>query len=823
MKQFYREFLAAENAEEMRSEVIELQQIENGQTFAAYRKAAEHTLQLLKSKGIPNAEIIEFPADGKTAYQDKRMPIAWDATVGRLTLLSGAKLWQPSSRSDEKRSNILADFQENPFHLVKGSTATPPGGIVTRIITEQQFLAGEDPRGALLMLEPFTWPRKNVITPMLDEGALGFVTDFVTGRYKSPETLQWLNAGTDSGDWHVTAEDRPFIGFCVTPQIGDSIRSMANSGTCKVRVECDGRRYSGTLPMVTALVPGKSKKEFWILAHLYEPLLNDDASGVIAGIEIARQFMQRGQSEYSLRLVFAMELYGFAAYAAYRGGCLKEQVVGACNIDTIAPPAEFDRVRLVPAGLGMPFIGNDILRDAYGEFKEELPRLELQKPAYYDDMFMSDASVGLPTTWILADAAGCWHNILQCSPDFIAWDEFCQYTAFAAAYIYKVINYNGPAARLPQLDVKEKSTPWRDYAARMTIARTSPGFPHSLANVPPEERITLPDGVIYGHFAAILSNLDAKKTLARAIAESEAELESELSESKVKKIVSAVNFLCDYGYLKAVERPVITESDIAAAMQKVGITKDDVLMVHASISNCGYIAGGGETIIKAIAANSNTSIYTTFTRPFTYLGGLNRWYAYRSFSPDDIESIWTGKIGKDLMRKFPNAVRSKNITHSWGGVGEKAHEILDAHGAYDSPCGENSPVEKVLQLGGKILYFGCGIAPTTMLHYIETMSHAAFLDDAVCRVRTPDGGLKNVIVPDHLPGHRDFYIEDAENCKFFKRAFARGLERKSAPLGMAQLEVIDCRQLYEIGMQLQKEDPRVLLCDNPDCLFCRRF
>lgn len=823
MKQFYKEFLAAENASEMRSEVIELQQIESGQTFSAYRKAAEYALKLLKDKGIPNAEIIDFPADGVTAYQDKRMPMAWEATVGKLTLLSGGKVWQPSSRSDEKRSNILADFQENAFHLVKGSTATPPEGIVTRIITEQQFLAGEDPRGALLMLEPFTWPRKNVITPLLDEGGLGFVTDFVTGRYKSPDSLQWLNAGTDSGDWHVTSEDRPFIGFCVTPQIGDSIRSMANSGGCKVRVECDGRRYAGKLPMVTAMIPGKSKKEFWILAHMYEPLLNDDSSGVIAGIEIARQFMQRGQSDYSLRLVFAMELYGFAAYADYRGGCLKEQVIGGCNIDTIAPPVEFDKVRAVPAGLGMPSIVNDVLAEAYDEFKEELPRLEMDKPAYYDDMFLSDASVGMPTSWILASAAGCWHNILQCSPDFIAWDEYCKYTAFAAAYIYKVINSAGVEPKTPKLEIVAKQSPWRDYAAKMIIARTEPGFPHSLAKVPPEERIALPDGVIYGHFAAILSNLDGKKSLARAIAEAEAELGKEMSEGQVKKAVNAVNFLCDYGYLRAVERPVITGSDIADAMRKVGVTKDDVLMVHASISGCGYIAGGGETVIKAITANSNTSIYTTFTRPFTYIGGLNRWYAYRSFSPEDIESIWTGKIGKDLLRKFPNAVRSKNITHSWGGLGEKAHEVLDAHGAYDSPCGPNSPVEKVTQLGGKILYFGCGIAPTTMLHYIETMSHAAFLDDAVCRVRTPDGGLKTVIIPDHLPGHRDFYIHDAENCKFFKRAFERGLELKSTPLGMAQVQVIDCQQLYNIGMQLQKEDPRVLLCDNPECLFCRRF
>ncbi len=98
-----------------------------------------------------------------------------------------------------------------------------------------------------------------------------------------------------------------------------------------------------------------------------------------------------------------------------------------------------------------------------------------------------------------------------------------------------------------------------------------------------------------------------------------------------------------------------------------------------------------------------------------------------------------------------------------------------------------------------------------------------FLDDAVRRMKNEDGSLQTLIVPRHLPGHRDFYRKDAENCKFYQRAFARGLEVKSAQLGLAQLQLIDLRQMYEIGMQLLKEDRRTLLCDDKDCLFCRRF
>lgn len=57
-------------------------------------------------------------------------------------------------------------------------------------MTEAQFLAGEDPYGCLVMLEPLTWPQAQFLTPILDQGALGFISDFLTGRYQTPDTLQ---------------------------------------------------------------------------------------------------------------------------------------------------------------------------------------------------------------------------------------------------------------------------------------------------------------------------------------------------------------------------------------------------------------------------------------------------------------------------------------------------------------------------------------------------------------------------------------------------------------------------------------------------------
>ena len=168
------------------------------------------------------------------------MPIAWDATVGRLTLC-------------DPEQTVVADYAAMPFSLIKGSVATKEGGEILRIITEDQLLAGEEAENALVLLNTGTSPRSQALSAALDLGARGIIADYVTGRMHDVNAVQWVNACTDGGDWHVTAEDRDFIGFSVSLRMGDKIRQMANQGGCKAKVECDGRRYAGELPAVTAL------------------------------------------------------------------------------------------------------------------------------------------------------------------------------------------------------------------------------------------------------------------------------------------------------------------------------------------------------------------------------------------------------------------------------------------------------------------------------------------------------------------------------------------------------------------------------------------
>lgn len=312
MKELFTHFLGKIDAEDLLRRTETLCQLEAPQTYQAYQMVADHLCQQMKQYRFKNIELFQYPADGKTEFEDKIMPLAWDVNHAKLTLC-------------DVTHTVAADYEAEPLSLIQGSTATAPCGEIVGILTQQQLLTGEDPHNALVMLEPEVRPAHPYLKHILDLGARGIITDHLVGRYKSPDCVEWCNGCTEGNHWHVIEGDRDFIGFSVSPRMGNKIRSLAGSTELKARIECDARRHTGVIPAVTALLPGRRKEEFWVIAHAFEPFLDDDSAGVTAGIELMRLLSQLGPLEYSLRIIFTMELYGFAAFHANFSG----RVIGA--------------------------------------------------------------------------------------------------------------------------------------------------------------------------------------------------------------------------------------------------------------------------------------------------------------------------------------------------------------------------------------------------------------------------------------------------------------------------------------------------------------
>ena len=443
LKELYDAFSNEIDLDRMMAETEALWRRELGQRCRDNRRAARYVEDLCRKAGLSRVERIVFPADGSTVYQDKTSPLAWDVSVGRLTVAKS-----PIPFADP----VVADYARHPFHVVRGSVAAPKGGVTIRLFTEEQMYGGCDVRGAMVIFNAETRARGAALRAICDFGALGFVTDQIKDRYRTPDGVCWVNGCSEGSQWHIVNDDRPFIGFSVSPRMGDALRAAARAGDVAVKVESNARRFVGEVDLVTAVVPGRDRRELWLMSHLYEPLPDDNSAGTIASIETARALMRLVAAgrlpapRFTLRLVFGLEMYGFAAYAHRRGGRLHDLAVGALNMDglTVAPTGG----RVLPAAAGSPFFGDYVMEELFQTCRNE-KGLALKSfdahGAYVDDMFLGDSTTGLPTLWPLHETV-LWHNSEQ-RMNMIVPECFRAATSFSAAWTARVLTLDGDTLR----------------------------------------------------------------------------------------------------------------------------------------------------------------------------------------------------------------------------------------------------------------------------------------------------------------------------------------------------------------------------------------
>ena len=433
----YEKILASLDTARMMKTTKELLDLEVGQTFSSYHASAQRTFEILQEMGIPNAEKITYAANGKDSYQDKLTPLGWDATVGKVVIAEAIGM---------EAGTVVADYEKCSFALIKGSTSTPDGKMVRmRLITEEALLAGADPYNALVLVKAPMGPGAAFLPHILDMGAAGVISDFAMNADDAPDGTQWNNAFVEKTGWHVGADDRDFIAFAITPDMGTKLRRALSRGAVSIDVQSNARRFETTVDLVTAMVPGRRKEEFWIFAHLYEPLSNDNSSGIACAMEIAKYIMSKGTPEFSLRLIFGLELYGFAAYAVLRGGdCnMSDKVVGAIDCDAMYLRKPW-YINFNCASPALPFYGNTFIPMICDTINArfDAPKVISRNSyltMYDDDSFLGDSTTGVPTVWPIRDGKNFWHNSKQ-TIDYVEEEEFAKGTAISALFVDMVIN-----------------------------------------------------------------------------------------------------------------------------------------------------------------------------------------------------------------------------------------------------------------------------------------------------------------------------------------------------------------------------------------------
>lgn len=161
---------------------------------------------------------------------------------------------------------------------------------------------------------------------------------------------------------------------------------------------------------------------------------------------------------------------------------------------------------------------------------------------------------------------------------------------------------------------------------------------------------------------------------------------------------------------------------IANQLESLGVKKGGILLVHSSMRALGEVDGGIETLIKGIKlalGPDGTLLMPALS--YKYVDGEIE----DTFSVKDT-SVNIGAI-PEYFRKMPGVIRSIHPTHSVCGEGKYAQELLGRHEQDHTPCGPNSPFKLLSQLGGQILFIGCGLKPNTSMHGIEELVEPEYL------------------------------------------------------------------------------------------------
>lgn len=239
------------------------------------------------------------------------------------------------------------------------------------------------------------------------------------------------------------------------------------------------------------------------------------------------------------------------------------------------------------------------------------------------------------------------------------------------------------------------------------------------------------------------------------------------------------------------------KEDLAA----LGLQKGDAVLLHSSFKSMGTVEGGIQTIVEALLSvlgDAGTLIVPTLT--FVEVSDTNRVFDYQN------SRSCVGAIS-EFVRKMDGAKRSINPTHSCAAIGAKRDWYVDGHEKDRTPVGENSPIYKLHQDGGKVLMLGCRLTSNTSMHGIEEKAGVSYL-------MAPQAETYRLIFPD---GVREMeYIRHNDHAGVIGR-YGR-LEQVLDPKFMACGNIhganswlINAPEMWKASLAAPKQDPHYFI------------
>ena len=175
----------------------------------------------------------------------------------------------------------------------------------------------------------------------------------------------------------------------------------------------------------------------------------------------------------------------------------------------------------------------------------------------------------------------------------------------------------------------------------------------------------------------------------------------------------------------------LTVDELAEQFAACGLQAGQTVLVHASMSKIGYIAGGAQAVILAllrVLGDDGTLMMPSFTTRNTNPSNWKKPPVSAehaaiirahtpAYDPATSPPRNMGAIA-NLFRTWPGAVRSNHPVGSFSALGVHASYLTGDHQLLDE-FGPTSPISRLYELDGYIMLLGVGHGNDSSLHMAE--------------------------------------------------------------------------------------------------------
>jgi aminoglycoside 3-N-acetyltransferase len=247
----------------------------------------------------------------------------------------------------------------------------------------------------------------------------------------------------------------------------------------------------------------------------------------------------------------------------------------------------------------------------------------------------------------------------------------------------------------------------------------------------------------------------------------------------------------------------VTQAQIEAALQGVGLRAGDVAFVHSSLSAFGHVDGGADAVIDALRAavgEGGTIVMPAFT--------WGRYHAADRFEFDVAGDSVRKEMGiiAETFRRRRGVIRSLHVCHSVTAQGPHAADVL---GEGVRSFGEGSSFHALYRLDAWNVLLGVEFEVCTELHAAEEYTqvpYRVYRDFPNATVLLPNGERRPSRAVEFIrrPGYQNDFAK-------MGRVLAREGVLRTRRVGKATITNARIRDIFHVTVRHLQKDSGFLL------------